>query len=603
MTNKGKKVHGWVQTGLDKKSLRTRNLFKNWFKSLIIIALALAVLFSCSRTIVDTTTQVVDRERVIEVLSDDPTLDSLVYEDKTFATGVGDDLGTVLSQIGFPLRDFALVRGDDNFPHLVIDELGRVTSTQPITNYQELNIRVRATQDIQRLRPDLRDESLTNDLVVYISDGVLVYTGASRIQFNKSFRANPFIKPGYSLTNYQLSYTTHSTPADGVNSIYQTGVQEQPTINRENGVITFPAGYRVGYGLRVTVTAGIEQITARVDQDDENLELNPGDEVEVTFTYLVNDDGNDNDGDGINDGFDLDIDGDGLANLVDPRIFSTIIPGLDIAFVMDGSRSITVDNFVLIRNWIKGMMSSLQNIDLEQIPAKDLQGFSTHFHVMAYDYDGDYTVRSNGVSTSHSLHSYQNNKFNFKENLTLPRYLAGVDEIDHPLSSRTYTAAAMRAVIDVAFLGNSVYTANNVTAGTIISTDFADVIGAGIRPRQQGDPETGAREGVVKIIIVLTDGLANDSGDYVDNYTYAVEKDVNIIAIGLPNRGGGFTPSQADALCALGTGHATCSFGIRDIRSYSVDGNQVVFFITDFSNLDDIRESLLNSIAFIQQAD
>ncbi len=547
---------------IEKKSL-IKNLGKNLSKNLAIMLLALATLFSCSRDIIDTVTQLVDRETVIEVISDDPSLDSLIYQSTTFAGSGKEQLGQVVSRLGFPLRDFKIENFDPRFPYITIDgNTGIIRTTREVTNYQEILIQVSSAQDIERLRPDLRDEHLTNDLVIQISDGILVYNASSRVPFNQAFTANPSVRSGYSLTNYQMSYTTNKTVSDGTNSIYLEGVQEPVSFNSDSGRISFPAGFRVGFALEVTIRAG-------VDQANGTFELEPGDEIEFTFQYEVVDNGVDTDGDGVNDGLDPDIDGDGIPNQEDPRVFSPIIPGLDIAFVLDVSGSINDAEFTLMRNWVQGMISSLSNLDIEQVSAKDLSGFDMRFHVVGYYHRGAVQLVGGRVVVVDDFR-YPSAGFGFQDDLNLSEYLSGVRSFARLLSPDTFTPTAMRAVTDVAFLGTHNY--QN---------------GAGTVQKASGTPYTGARQGSVRIMVVLTDGEPS-SGDFSNISTsrdYVLNNGISVIAIGI-----GLANLNALRLSATAEG--------TNFRN----GNQVVFPVAGFDSLDSVREQLIESIVFEQQS-
>ncbi len=138
---------------------------------------------------------------------------------------------------------------------------------------------------------------------IYIEDDTptLSYSvGAGEVPFAEQFEAEPVVKEGYTLDSFELEYTVVSRPADGVESIYALtniqGSKHEPSIDSDTGVITFPAGFRVGYELEVQVTAmvvGIPQSRFRVGGQE------IGDEVIQTLTYRVVDNGLDSDGDGV----------------------------------------------------------------------------------------------------------------------------------------------------------------------------------------------------------------------------------------------------------------------------------------------------------------
>ena len=395
-----------------------------------------------------------------------------------------------------------------------------------------------------------------------IDDAPIFSYSTNAVLFGHDYVSSPVIRDNYTLDSFTLEYRVAARPADGVESIYaSTNVNRlDPSIDSGTGAITFPAGFRVGYGLELTVKAKVKSVPVP------GLTISsrsPGDEVSHIFTYRVVDNGEDNDGDGVNDGLDLDIDGDGILNVADPTVYGG--SKIDVAFLVDVSSSTSGANLTFIKSAIKELMTGLHGLTAPGSPADRL--YSPRYNITRYFHRGR-VVSINGKIVVVDDFNYESS-FNFSEGETLSEYLAGADAFSHLNSPDSFTATATSALINTIFLNNSIY-----ERGTI-----------GTRPKLDSDPYTGSRAGAIKFIINLTDGHVS-SGDHPNltkSYELAKENDITIISVAV--------------------GDSIDLNSLKTLSRERADGIPLIFEEKKYASVKALSEAMISSIVAIEKAE
>ncbi|XP_035998461.1 integrin alpha-M [Fundulus heteroclitus] len=185
-----------------------------------------------------------------------------------------------------------------------------------------------------------------------------------------------------------------------------------------------------------------------------------------------------------------------------------------IAFLLDGSGSVSGEDFKSMKDFVKGLIRSFLGKD-------------TRFAITQYSYD----------TTTH----YDFNAFS-----QAPYWESQIDNISQKRGG-TYTAAAIGKVVNDVFL-----------------------------------PEKGSRSSAKKLLIVITDGESQDSGDLPAAASLADSKQIVRFAIGVGDAFSSYSATQE----------------LRTIASQPAEN--FMFKVGNFAALDKIRENLQDKIFSIE---